>query len=65
MVRDALKFAWGSRNHDAMFRHGLPAPEWFTADDSVLGVALVFPLQGRPGSSGRRASCARGWPPRR
>ncbi|MGW6645137.1 substrate-binding domain-containing protein [Streptomyces iakyrus] len=43
-----------------MFRHDLPAPEWFTADDSVLGVALVFPLQGPAGIFGPTCElCAR------
>ncbi|MFE1440297.1 substrate-binding domain-containing protein [Streptomyces sp. NPDC058739] len=35
-----------------MFRHETSAPEWFTADGSVLGVALVFPLQGPAGMFG-------------
>ncbi|MFF7446323.1 MULTISPECIES: ABC transporter substrate-binding protein [unclassified Streptomyces] len=35
-----------------MFRHVPPAAEWFTADDSVLGVALVFPMQGPAGMFG-------------
>ncbi|MEU6352313.1 substrate-binding domain-containing protein [Streptomyces sp. NPDC047072] len=35
-----------------MFRHDPPAPEWYTADDSVLGVALVFPMQGPAGIFG-------------
>ncbi|MEV6166846.1 substrate-binding domain-containing protein [Streptomyces sp. NPDC051954] len=35
-----------------MFRHDSPASDWFTADDSVLGVALVFPLQGPAGIFG-------------
>ncbi|MFI6857708.1 substrate-binding domain-containing protein [Streptomyces sp. NPDC050416] len=43
-----------------MVRHDLPAPEWFTADDSVLGVALVFPLQGPAGIFGPTCElCAR------
>ncbi|WP_344986186.1 substrate-binding domain-containing protein, partial [Streptomyces violaceus] len=43
-----------------MFRHDLPAPEWLTADDSVLGVALVFPLQGPAGIFGPTCElCAR------
>ncbi|MEV7885519.1 substrate-binding domain-containing protein [Streptomyces sp. NPDC002817] len=35
-----------------MFRHDPPAPEWFTADASVLGVALVVPMQGPAGIFG-------------
>ena len=35
-----------------MFRHDPPPPDWFTADDSVIGVALVFPLQGSAGIFG-------------
>jgi ABC-type branched-subunit amino acid transport system substrate-binding protein len=43
-----------------MFRHDLPAPDWFTADDSTLGVALVFPLQGPAGMFGPTCElCAR------
>ncbi|PNG21018.1 substrate-binding domain-containing protein [Streptomyces cahuitamycinicus] len=43
-----------------MFRHDLPTPEWFTADDSVLGVALVFPLRGPAGIFGPTCElCAR------
>ncbi|GAA4309186.1 substrate-binding domain-containing protein [Streptomyces venetus] len=43
-----------------MFRHDLTAPEWFTADDSVLGVALVVPLQGPAGVFGPACElCAR------
>ena len=43
-----------------MFRHALTAPESFTADDSVLGVALVFPLQGPAGIFGPTCElCAR------
>ncbi|MFD4576378.1 substrate-binding domain-containing protein [Streptomyces sp. NPDC058417] len=43
-----------------MFRHGSPAPEWFTADGSVLGVALVFPMQGPAGIFGPACElCAR------
>ncbi|MEU9733801.1 substrate-binding domain-containing protein [Streptomyces sp. NPDC048002] len=43
-----------------MFRHRPSTPEWFTADDSVLGVALVFPLQGPAGIFGPTCElCAR------
>ncbi|MFJ2236346.1 substrate-binding domain-containing protein [Streptomyces sp. NPDC087859] len=35
-----------------MLRHDAPAPEWFTADASVLGVALVVPMQGPAGIFG-------------
>jgi urea transport system substrate-binding protein len=35
-----------------MFRHDPPPLDWFTADDSVIGVALVFPLQGSGGIFG-------------
>ncbi|MEU5890228.1 substrate-binding domain-containing protein [Streptomyces sp. NPDC047461] len=35
-----------------MLRHDPPAPEWFTADASVLGVALVVPMQGPAGIFG-------------
>ncbi|WP_031113072.1 ABC transporter substrate-binding protein, partial [Streptomyces sp. NRRL S-146] len=43
-----------------MFRRDLPGPEWFTADDSVFGVALVFPLQGPAGIFGPACElCAR------
>ncbi|MGW0613192.1 substrate-binding domain-containing protein [Streptomyces sp. NPDC002788] len=43
-----------------MFRHALPGPEWFTADDSVLDVALVVPLQGPAGIFGPACElCAR------
>lgn len=42
-----------------MFRPASPLPEWFTADDSVLGVALVLPLQGPAGMFGPTCeSCA-------
>lgn len=60
IVGDALEFVRWSRNHDAMFRRDLPGPEWFTADDSVFGVALVFPLQGPAGIFGPTCElCAR------
>ena len=43
-----------------MFRHDPPAPDWFTADDSVFGVALVFPQQGPAGIFGPTCElCAR------
>ncbi|MFR9799232.1 substrate-binding domain-containing protein [Streptomyces sp. MS06] len=43
-----------------MFRHVPPVPEWFTADGSALGVALVFPLQGPAGIFGPACElCAR------
>ncbi|WP_171115968.1 MULTISPECIES: substrate-binding domain-containing protein [Streptomyces] len=43
-----------------MFRHDPPLGEWFTADASVLGVALVFPLQGPAGIFGPTCElCAR------
>ena len=43
-----------------MIRRDLPGPEWFTADDSVLGVALVFPLRGPAGIFGPTCElCAR------
>jgi ABC-type branched-subunit amino acid transport system substrate-binding protein len=43
-----------------MIRHGSPARDWFTADDSVLGVALVFPMQGPAGIFGPACElCAR------
>lgn len=43
-----------------MLRPASPVPEWFTADDSVLGVALVFPLQGPAGVFGPTCElCAR------
>lgn len=35
-----------------MHRHDPPAPEWFTPDDSTLGVAFVFPMQGPAGIFG-------------
>lgn len=35
-----------------MFRHVPPSPDWFTADDSVFSVALVFPMQGAAGIFG-------------
>ncbi|MFF1764816.1 substrate-binding domain-containing protein [Streptomyces sp. NPDC058249] len=35
-----------------MFRPDSPPPDWFTADDSVLRVALVFPMQGSAGIFG-------------
>ncbi|MER5401086.1 substrate-binding domain-containing protein [Streptomyces sp. NPDC002599] len=35
-----------------MFRPDAPVPDWFTADDSVFGVALVLPLQGSAGIFG-------------
>ncbi|MFD5568637.1 substrate-binding domain-containing protein [Streptomyces cadmiisoli] len=35
-----------------MFRHDSLVPEWFTADASTLGVALVFPMQGPAGIFG-------------
>ncbi|MHA5052367.1 substrate-binding domain-containing protein [Streptomyces sp. SD15] len=35
-----------------MFRSHPPPLDWFTADDSVLSVALVFPLQGPAGIFG-------------
>ncbi|MEU6144060.1 substrate-binding domain-containing protein [Streptomyces sp. NPDC047081] len=38
----------------------LPAPEWFTADDSALNVALVYPMRGPAGIFGPTCeSCAR------
>ncbi|MCX4767497.1 substrate-binding domain-containing protein [Streptomyces sp. NBC_01275] len=43
-----------------MFRPDSPASDWFTADDSVLGVALVLPLQGPAGMFGPACElCAR------
>ncbi|MGW7049695.1 substrate-binding domain-containing protein [Streptomyces avermitilis] len=43
-----------------MFRHDPPAPDWFTVDDSVLRVALVFPVQGSAGIFGPTCElCAR------
>ncbi|MFE6280873.1 substrate-binding domain-containing protein [Streptomyces sp. NPDC057877] len=43
-----------------MFRHDPLSPGWFTADDSVLGVALVFPMQGPAGIFGPTCElCAR------
>lgn len=42
-----------------MFRPTSPVPEWFTADDSVFGVALVLPLHGPAGMFGPTCeSCA-------
>lgn len=38
----------------------LPAPEWFTADESTLNVALVYPMQGPAGIFGPTCeACAR------
>ncbi|EKX63651.1 substrate-binding domain-containing protein [Streptomyces ipomoeae] len=38
----------------------LPTPEWFTADDSTLNVALVYPMQGPAGIFGPTCgACAR------
>ncbi|GAX54472.1 substrate-binding domain-containing protein [Streptomyces olivochromogenes] len=43
-----------------MFGSAPPPLDWFTADDSVLGVALVFPLQGSAGIFGPTCElCAR------
>ncbi|MER6671907.1 substrate-binding domain-containing protein [Streptomyces sp. NPDC000983] len=43
-----------------MFRHRSAPPEWVPADDSALGVALVFPLQGPAGLFGPTCElCAR------
>ncbi|GAB7110854.1 substrate-binding domain-containing protein [Streptomyces phaeofaciens JCM 4814] len=43
-----------------MVRHDSPSSDWFTADESVLGVALVFPLQGPAGLFGPACElCAR------
>ncbi|MGW7660315.1 substrate-binding domain-containing protein [Streptomyces sp. NPDC054756] len=38
----------------------LPAPEWFTADESTLNIALVYPMQGPAGIFGPTCeACAR------
>ncbi|MBQ1093946.1 substrate-binding domain-containing protein [Streptomyces sp. B93] len=43
-----------------MFRHDPLAPDWLPADDAVLGVALVFPMQGPGGIFGPACElCAR------
>ncbi|MFJ8937431.1 substrate-binding domain-containing protein [Streptomyces sp. NPDC102365] len=43
-----------------MVRPDALPPDWFTADDSVVGVALVFPLQGAAGIFGPACElCAR------
>ncbi|MFF2213734.1 substrate-binding domain-containing protein [Streptomyces antibioticus] len=43
-----------------MVRHDSPASDWFTADASALGVALVFPMQGPAGIFGPACElCAR------